>query len=330
MQMEKSIKKSQTTVPFKDTVLVTGGAGKLGKYIISALLEKGVSVRALVKDREDVHNLPSGTIPFVGDITSQDLIIDACKGVDTIYHLAAIVSQRVGGHKEILRVNTEGTKILQEAADLSGVKKLILASTVDVYGSKRKELLTEESIPKPTDVYGHSKLLAEKQVISFHGNISYTILRMSAIYGENYKHSFFKIFKMIDNNKAYMIGKGNNSLSLIHIKDVARAMLLVRENSKSNNKIYNLSDGKSYTQEYLFKLASELLGKTEKIKSINEFIARILSKQANINVDDLRFITSNRLISIEKITNELGFHPNVDIKSGTKELIQLYKASKGN
>lgn len=329
-QAEKIMKKAETKKLSNGTVLVTGGAGRLGRYIISSLLSNGITVRALVKDKEDVHKLPSGTVPFVGDITSQNIIIDACKGVDTVYHFAAIVSQREGGHKEILRVNTEGTRIILEAADLSGVKKLVLASTVDVYGSKRKELLTEDKEPKPNDVYGHSKLLAEKQITSFKGNLSYTILRMSAIYGPEYKHSFFKIFRMIDNEKAYMIGNGKNSLSLIHIRDVASAMLLVRESPKANNKIYNLSDGKSYTQEYLFQLACELLNKKEKIKSVNEFLAKILAKKANITIDDLRFITSNRLISIEKISNELGFYPKTDIKSGAKELVDLYKASKGN
>ena len=330
MQTEKIMKKTQTTSVSKGTVLVTGGAGRLGRHIISSLLSNGVTVRALVRRKEDVHKLPSGTVPFVGDITSQNVIIDACKGVDTVYHFAAIVSQVTGGHKEILRVNTEGTRILLEAADLSGVKKLILASTVNVYGSKRKDLLTENTETKPSDVYGHSKLMAEKQITSFKGNISYTILRMSAIYGEEYRNSFFKIFRMIDRGKAYMIGNGKNSLALINIADVTRAMLLVRDSPKANNKIYNLSDGKRYTQEYLFQLACELLNKKEKIKSVNEFLARIMAKKANITVDDLRFITSNRLVSIEKISNELGFYPKVSIKAGAKELVDLYKASKGN
>ncbi len=313
------------------TVLVTGGAGRLGRRIISELLSNGITVRAFVKDKEDVNLLPFGTVPYVGDIASRDIIFDACKGVDTVYHFAAIVSQRDKGHKEILRVNTEGTKLVLEAADLGGAKRIVLASTVDVYGSNRKELLTEESELMPSDMYGHSKMLAEKQIQSFSGNLSYTILRMATIYGEEFKHSFFKIFNMISDGKAYMIGNGKNHLSLIHVDDVARAMLLSRSSALASNKIYNLTDGKTYTQEYLFHLASELLGKKEHIGHINTLMAKLLAKKAGITVDDLRFITSNRTISINKITKELGFKPRVDIKTAGKELVDSFLTEyKGN
>ncbi len=328
--MEKTIGKK--TVSFSGgTVFVTGGAGRLGRHIISELLSKGVTVRALVRDNTDVNALPFGAIPYIGDITSQDVIFDACKGVDTVYHFAAIVSQREGGHKEILRVNTQGTKMVLEAADLGGAKRIILSSTVDVYGSRRHELLTEDSELKPNDMYGHSKMLAEKQVQSFSGNISYTILRMAAIYGEEFKHSFFKVFKMINSNKAYMLGNGKNALSLVHITDVARAMLLVRTAEAASNKIYNLTDGKTYTQEYLYSLAAELLNKKQHIGHINTFIAKILAKKAGITIDDIRFITSNRILSINKISQELGFKPIVDIKTAGKELVESFLLEqKGN
>ncbi|MGC8479075.1 MAG: NAD-dependent epimerase/dehydratase family protein [Candidatus Micrarchaeia archaeon] len=328
MQLEKTIPKQvQKTSP--GSILVTGGAGRLGKRLIEECISKGITVRALVKDKEDAMSLPYGTIPYIGDITSRDIVFDACKGVDTVYHLAAIVSQRDGGQKEIIRVNAEGTKLIMEAADIGGAKRIILTSTVDVYGSKRKDPLTEESELKPNDIYGHSKMLAEKQITSFSGNISYTILRLATIYGEEYKHSFFKIFDMINSDKAYLIGNGKNNLCLINIKDVLNALLLVRESKVAANKIYNLTDGMSYTQEQLFSLACTLLGKKEKLKHINEFMARLLSKKAGITIDDLRFITSNRVVSIEKISKELEFKPKVDIKTGASELIKLYKMHKG-
>ncbi len=328
--MEKTIAKKTTSFS-GGTVLVTGGAGRLGRRVISELLSQGITVRALVRDNSDVNALPFGTIPYIGDITSQDVVFDACKGVDTVYHFAAIVSQREGGHKEILRVNTNGTKMVLEAADIGGAKRIILSSTVDVYGSKRNDLLTEDSELKPNDMYGHSKMLAEKQIQSFSGNISYTILRMATIYGEEFKHSFFKIFKMINSDKAYILGNGKNALSLVHMDDVAKAMLLVRKAENASNKIYNLTDGKTYTQEYLFSLAAELLHKKTHFGHVNTFLAKILAKKAGITVDDIRFITSNRIISINKISQELGFKPTVDIKTAGKELVERFlKEQKGN
>lgn len=331
MQVEKLISK-KTEFNSNGVVLVTGGAGRLGRRIISELLSKGITVRALVKEKSDVNLLPFGTVPYVGDITSEDVIFDACKGIDTVYHFAAIVSQREKGHKEILRVNSAGTKMVLEAADLGGAKRIILSSSVDVYGSKRNGPLTEASTLMPNDMYGHSKMLAEKQIESFHGNISYTILRMATIYGEEFKDSFFKIFKLINNNKAYMIGNGKNHLSLVHIDDVARAMILARSSQLAANKIYNLTDGKVYTQESLFNLAAELLNKKQQhIGHINTLVAKVLSKKAGITIDDMRFITSNRIINIDKISKELGFKPTVDIKVAGKELVDSFLLEyKGN
>ena len=323
MQLEKTISK-KTVSTSKGTVLVTGGSGRLGRRIISELLANGLEVRALIKNKENITVLPFGTIPYIGDITDKDIVTDACKDVDTVYHFAAIVSQRESGYKEIIRVNTKGTQTILETADTCGVKRLILSSTVDVYGSKRKDILTEESNLIPTDMYGHSKLLAENQIKSYNGNISYTILRLATIYGEEFKHSFFKIFKMINNGNAYTIGNGKNHLSLIHIDDVAKAMLLVRSNSKAANKIYNLTDGVSYTQEYLFNLASKLLNKNNKIKHINPFLAKIFAKKVGITIDDLRFITSNRIINIEKIEKEIGFKPSIDINVAGKILVDSF------
>jgi dihydroflavonol-4-reductase len=97
-----------------------------------------------------MHHMPSGVVPYVGDITNKKLLADAFKGVDVVYHLAAIVSEYKANTKELMRVNVQGTTNVLDACRANGVGHLVFASTVDVYGSNRKELLTEESKLKPT------------------------------------------------------------------------------------------------------------------------------------------------------------------------------------
>ena len=121
-----------------------------------------------------------------------------------------------------------------------------------------------------------------------------------------------------------VIGDGQNHLSLIHSDDLMRAILLVENEPASRNKIYNVSDGVPHTQESLVMLAAKLLGVTKPIRHVNELIVRMLARQRNLESDELRFLTSNRLIDISRIREDLGFEPKVTIEVGGAELVKLF------
>lgn len=305
--------------PAKETVLVTGATGRLGHRLSRELLKSGVTVRALINLHEHATRLPPGTIPFVGDITDQGTLRTACEGVDTIYHFAAIVSQHKFGPKEIMRVNSLGTTHVLEAAEHAGARHLIFPSSVDVYGSNRSEVLTEDAPLKPNDMYGHSKMVAERQIVEFGGTTGSTIFRTATIYGKGFENSFFKVFKLIKSGKGYLIGSAKNNLALIHIDDVVRAMLLAKD-AKPRQSIYNLADGRPHTQESLMQMAAELLGAPIPRKHVSTVVVRLLARQIGLDADELRFVTSNRLIDIARIRKELGFNPRVTVRSGAKEL----------
>lgn len=305
-------------------VLVTGGTGRLGRSVIKEFLRRKSIVRALVSGREAIMKLPSGTIPYVGDIKDEYVIRKACEGVDTVYHLAAIVSQYRASPNEIIRVNTEGTKSVVEASADGGAKHLVFTSSVDVYGRRRSELLNEESELKPEDTYGQSKVLAEHAIREHSGKMAYTIFRMAAIYGPGFERPFFKLFRLIKEGKARIIGDGKNNLCLIHLDDVIQAMMLARESKTSHNKIYNLTDGREYTQEYLFNLAADLLNVKRPRRHVSGLVVKILAKARGLDSDELRFLTSNRHVDITKIRKELGFESSVDIKDSGRYLIEKF------
>jgi nucleoside-diphosphate-sugar epimerase len=171
----------------KKTVLVTGGAGRLGRALVTELVRQGEEVRVLVQTREDALRLAPGATPYVGDIADEEALRKACKGVDAVIHLAAIVSQYRTGSHEILRTNVLGTRKVAAAAKAAGAKKIIFASTVNVYGRVRKERLDEKKEPRPTDTYGQSKRLAEREIMD--SGLNYTILRMATIYGWQGPHN---------------------------------------------------------------------------------------------------------------------------------------------
>ncbi|MGC8662372.1 MAG: NAD-dependent epimerase/dehydratase family protein [Candidatus Micrarchaeia archaeon] len=304
--------------------LVTGANGKLGKELVKALLKKGDVVRALVRTKENIIELPTGVIPFLGDISKQNVLDDACKDVDIVFHLAAVASEYKFTTEEIMKTNVEGTRNVLDAAEKGGAKQIIFSSTIDVYGRKRDDLLYEKSELKPSDKYGYSKMLAESIIKEYSESLPYTILRLATIYGPGFERSYFKIFKALQEKKIYLVGNGQNHLALIHIYDALQGIMLARLNETSKNNIYNLTDGNSYTQKQLFNLAAELLNVPKPEKHANELIVKIIAKSRGLDTDELRFITSNRVVDISKIKEELGFKPMVDIKIGTAELVKLY------
>ena len=202
------------------------------------------------------------------------------------------------------------------------MRHLIFTSTIDVYGWKRKGPIDEAATLAPKDKYGYSKMLAEQCVVK--GDVPYTILRIATIYGPNFKSSFFKIFRAIKLGNIAIVGSGSNHLSLIHVKDVIKALIAVENDAESIDKTYNLSDGVAYTQEQLITLAARMLGEKAPTKHVGELLVRMLAKQRNLESDELRFLTSDREIDISKIARELKFKPGVNIDTGGKELVDMF------
>ncbi|MDE1869494.1 MAG: NAD(P)-dependent oxidoreductase [Candidatus Micrarchaeota archaeon] len=303
---------------------VTGANGKTGKELIKMLLKRGDKVHALVKRKEYILQLPPGVIPFLGDINDINVLKDACKGVDNVYHLAAIVSEYQAGTEEIMRVNVEGTHNIMEACASAKVKHVIFLSSLDVYGHSRRELLTEESKLEPRDRYGLSKVLAEKEILKYTGIVPFTIFRLGQIYGPGFEHYFFKFFRVIRDQKAYIIGDGKNELNLIHVEDALHAMILAASTEVSRYKIYNLTDGKAYTQIQLFNFAADILKVPRPSRHISRFIVGFVAKQRGIDSDELRFLTSNRHVDITKIKRELGFSARVSLEDGAGEFVKQF------
>ncbi len=306
----------------KGIAFVTGASGRIGSRLCALLLNEGYTVRALVKEKSLANLLPAGVIPFLGDLGDFEVLEEASKGASFVFHTAGIVGESGKKITELNNVNVQGTKNVVDACEEAHCTRLIFTSSIDVYGRSRKEVITEETPPKPSDKYGYSKLLAEKAIIG--SDLDYTIFRIATVYGPGFEQSFFKVFEAIIEGKIMIIGSGENHLSLIHIYDVLNAFLLTIRNHKSTKQIYNLSDGVAYTQKGLIDMAADLLNAKRPEKHISEFLVKLLAKRENLDSDELRFLTSNRVVSIEKIKTDLGFVPQISMDTAGAELVNMF------
>ncbi|MFQ6020706.1 MAG: NAD-dependent epimerase/dehydratase family protein, partial [Candidatus Aenigmatarchaeota archaeon] len=247
-------------------ILITGATGRIGKYLVKALIDNKEDVRVLVKDKMiDIENVEV----FYGDIRNKEVLEEAVKGVDIIYHLAAIVDYLAP--KDLMyEVNVIGTKNLLE---VSQGKKFIYLSSTAAMGKKLAEIPATENTPcKPTDYYGKTKLEAEKLVLKNNG----IVIRSPDVYGIGFREGYDFVFSALEKGKLPIIGSGKNFIQYIHINDLIQALLLVKENGKPGE-IYIVSGKEIKTLKEIFNLICKHLGVEPPKKHISVTAAKMLA-----------------------------------------------------
>jgi nucleoside-diphosphate-sugar epimerase len=209
-------------------VLVTGATGYVGSAIAQACISAGLDVR--LTDRSATVNYERAQYQ-TSNLLDENSLAHATSGVDVVVHAAGLAHQFGGAGEDtesFNRVNVQGTANLCRAAIASGVRRLVLISSVSVYGPGAG--VKSESHPcQPEGAYAKSKYEAEKKAseLAVEARMPLTILRLATVYGEGDPGNVGRLIRALDKGRFLWIGDGSNSKSLIHRDDVARACLAV-------------------------------------------------------------------------------------------------------
>ncbi len=248
--------------------LVTGGAGFIGSHIVDALLARGDRVRVL-------DNLSSGRlenlsgvmskIKFIeGDICDETAAQKAVAGVDSVFHLAAMVSVPKSMEKplEAELINAAGTLNILNAAKAAGVRRLVFSSTCAVYGDEPTLPKTEVMQPYPQSPYAISKLAAEFYGRLFNESfgLETAILRYFNVFGPRQDPSsaysgVISIFvdKTLSGTNPTIFGDGQQTRDFVFVEDVARANLLASKVPQAAGKLFNIGTGRQVSINQLFE-----------------------------------------------------------------------------
>ncbi|MBN2098652.1 MAG: NAD-dependent epimerase/dehydratase family protein [Dehalococcoidia bacterium] len=212
--------------------LVTGGAGMLGRAIVSQLLERGQVVRII-----DIEPAKDDRVEImVGDIRDAAAVRRACEGVDTVFHTAAAVwdpKLPLGIYEE---TNVKGTQIIIDTCLQMEIPRLVYSGTLDVVlDGKHGHLLADESVPYPTDVkkmnrYAYSKMLGEQAVIKANGPaLSTCSLRLVGMYGPGDRYHLPNIIKVAKSGIRLRLGNGKAQFNHVFSGNAAHAHVLAAE-----------------------------------------------------------------------------------------------------
>ena len=300
--------------------LVSGGSGFIGSNVTKMLLSKGVDV--VVFDNlssGNFDNIRNLKVEFIeGDILDKDVIIDACKGVDIVFHLAASVGrQRSIDHPQLdSEINLIGTINILEGMRANGVKKIVYSSSAAIFGELQSSEIDENHPQNADSPYGVSKLAAEKMILSYSEiyDITAVCLRYFNIYGINQRYDLYgnviPIFahRLFAGEPLLIYGDGTQTRDFVNVYDVARANVLAGlEYSKTD--VFNLGSGESITINKLAQLMQAISGIDNGIIYLPERKADVKHCKANAN----------------KVAEKMKFKTEVSLEKGMFEYIEWYK-----
>jgi UDP-glucose 4-epimerase len=311
-------------------VLVIGGAGLIGSYVVEELLKENVGEIIIYDNfcrgtRENIEEYLKddrcSIFPLGGDIRDVDILDQAMEGIDYVIHTAALWLLHCHEFpRSAFEVNIRGMFNVLEACIKHKVKKLVWSSSASVYGDALKIPMTEDHPYNNQTFYGATKIACEHMAIAYHHRygLSHNGLRYMNVYGprQDYKGTYIavimRILDRIDKGLPPIVfGDGSQSYDFIYVQDVARANIACLK-AETANDFYNVGTGKGTSIKEITLQLLELTGCDFEIQ---------------YKPQGQTFVT-NRIGSIEKLKSDTGFVARTELKDGLKKLIDWREGHK--
>ena len=250
--------KPQTKLKRKK-IIVTGGSGDLGKSLIPKLISNGFDCISLSK-KSNTNSFIKNIKCDITNFQKVNLVINKFKP-DTIIHLAGLTGNIAceTNPKKAFLTNVIGTlNVLKSSIKLK--PKIIFVSTGEIYG-KTKNKVNENTLPKPVNIYGITKMLSENLILNYNANykIPAIILRFSYCYGENFtKRGFSSMFSKAIRGEKIQIFGGKQILDLLHFNDATDAIL--KSVSYKKTEIFNIGSGNTLTLISIINKLKKIMG----------------------------------------------------------------------
>ena len=251
-------------------MLLTGGTGFIGRRVLSMLCERGAHVRVLLRSHstgaEPIRN--SITVEAVlGDLEDATSLKRACVGIDTVLHIAGFAHANTANTPDFAArhwaINAEGTFRLLDAAAATGVKRFVFLSSCKAVGDPGPHCVDESWAAAADTPYGQAKRAAEERVLAVGREHGWHVvnLRPVLVYGPGMKGNLAQLIAAARYAWFPPLPETGNRRSLIHVDDVAQAILLAAACPAAAGRTYFVSDGQSYSGRSLYAMVRRALGK---------------------------------------------------------------------
>lgn len=252
---------------------VTGATGFVGGHLLDRLLARGDSVTALVRTPAKATGLAERGVRLVpGDLENVEALTTAAEGAEVIYHVAALTG--AVDEAEFLAANRDGTANLVAAARAAGGDpRIVLISSMAAGGpATRDQPRRGAGDDRPVTMYGRSKLASEQVVRE--QPLPWTILRPPTIYGPRDRDNLITIFKAARLGLAPVFGDGSQQLSLVHVDDLADAIIRAGEAPGVLGGTFYTNHPEVITSAELVQAVGCTMGRSIRLVPLPEWLAR--------------------------------------------------------
>jgi len=310
--------------------VVIGGAGLIGSHAVDHLVKEDVGEIVIYDNfvRGTEENI-AGALkdPRVrvfeagGDILQTDILDDALKGAECVWHFAALwLLQCQEYPRTAFETNVKGMFNVLDACVRQGVKRLVWSSSASVYGDAIEEPMTEDHPFNNNNFYGATKIAGEAMAHAYHWRygLDYVGLRYMNVYGprQDYQGAYIavimKMLDAIDRGEALPIyGDGSQAYDFVYAGDCGRANICAMK-AETSDQYYNVGTGKRTS-----------------IKELAEILLNETGSNAGLEYHPQGpTFVKNRIGSPVKATEEIGFTAEVGLRDGLRELINWRNAHK--
>ncbi|WP_327253447.1 dTDP-glucose 4,6-dehydratase [Streptomyces sp. NBC_01244] len=309
-------------------ILVTGGAGFIGSQFVRSLLSADPAATITVFDKLTYSGVEENLAPVAGhpgyafvrgDICDADAVDQVMAGHDAVVHFAAEshVDRSIAGAGPFVMTNVVGTQVLLDAARKHGVGRFVHVSTDEVYGSISEGSWTEEWPLAPNSPYSASKAGSDLLALAYHRThgMDVVVTRCSNNYGPyQFPEKVVPLFttNLIDGKKVPLYGTGGNIRDWLHVADHCRGIELALHKGRAGH-VYNIGGGVELTNKELTGLLLDAAGADW------DMVEPVEDRKGH----DLRYS-----LDITKISEELGYAPQVGFEEGLASTIDWYRENR--
>lgn len=319
-------------------VAVTGANGFLGMVLCRQLVERGASVKAMVRDPSRINGLARLDLEVcVGDVRDRSSLNSLFASCDYVFHVAALFRRQGVSNSAFYDINVTGTENALQAAAEQGVSRFVHCSTVGVHSHIPSPPANEEEALRPADIYQVTKCEGEKKATEWlsNGALAGCIVRPAMIWGPGDTRTL-KLFKGVANRRMPIIGTGDVLLHWVLVDDVARAMILAAKAEERSGETYIIAGETPVSIAELFEcIAAEFGVETlpfrvpawpvQMLGEMVERTCRPFGIEPPIYRRRVDFFTKTRAFDWSKAREQLRYRPSQSLQQEIKLIADSYR-----
>jgi nucleoside-diphosphate-sugar epimerase len=314
------------------TVAVTGAAGFIGSAVCRALVREGAEVRGLDLATAPAERVRGTGAAFVeADVTDRAALDRAFEGIELAVHTAAYITE-YGLMEEFVRVNVGGTATVLDAAEAAGVKRVVHLSSVVVYGYDSTAELDETAQLRTYGIPYIDTKSASDRLARLRGAI---VVRPGDVYGPGSVPWVMRPLDMARQGRLVVPGNGDGVLLLVHVDDLAEAILLALERGEPGTAYTAWSGEPISFGDYCDRIAR--MAGQERARhvpravfrlagAVAEAVSRLTGSPPLAGADAITFFERRATVSNRRAVEELGWHPRVSLDEGLRRTEEHLRA----